>query len=1335
MDDGVNSALGETMPPEAEDQSPGVQNKQDKNMVKWLRVTLIVAGTLVGLLILVLAGVFSYLKTPQAQHLIQQQVNRLLPGKVTWGNIEFSLPSGSVAVSDLLIEGPSQERLGGVRRFQAEISWRALVKGRIFVEKARIENPWADLSIDENGRLNLMRAFPEPAPEKPAPKTDAGGIPFDVSVDDVRLSGGAVSYRDPRAQLAVTLEAISVAVDAARLSTPAGRLRLAVGGGRIESPAFTGPFEKINLAADLDADRLSPLSVEIKAGGTNIDLAGTVTRLGADPVLDVTLDAELALAEIRRLFKLDSELTGAARLHVDARGPASDPAAGVKLGYDGGVLGGVPVDRIRLALAVADRRVRIDSLAVASDIGTVDADGHIDLEKAFPAGFLSSERNLNAAGGHVTIGIDKLLLDKTLALARIDDIWGTVSGNVVLDGTPARPSATVLLSGRQIAFPEVAAGDLRIDADLDETGTVDIRSLTLDNRGSRVSVRGNIHLLEQRPDRMVALHPDLPVDLAIGLDHVEPGDFFQKQDVHGRIDGTLTVKGPVRTPELQADVAGKALAVGRNVIGDVEARVRTAEGRVLLSPVTVTSGRSEVSLTGSVGVMTPATGVFLKDPTLDLHVAGDAVYLDDFIKGMTGRLSLDGAFGGTVSRPKATVRVEGKNLNLSGQALAGVSLAARMDGRKITIDRFQAAVTPEETIGGEGTVDLGRSAYTGNLSTTGISLANVAAVGGRDAVTGMVSIDLSGAGTFDDPRAEGMAAATDLHVNGKPVEDFSLRLAVRDHVARVWGRPGFALEGRYHLDKKDFSASLGFDRTALAPYFRIAGQEDLGGTIDGAVTARGRSDAPHTLTVDADLKNLTLLSKGKELLSSPRIRARLDHNAYVLSDTEIRLPGDGRLHLRGEGNLAGTIAMLADGRVPMTVAAPFLDEGSDVRGAIVLDVRLGGTIAHPDIRGDITLDHLAMDLPGLAQRLHDVTGRVVISPGALTMENVAGRIDDGSFTVGGRVALENFKPVRLDVQATARKLPIEVPDTLNLLVDSRLNLAGTAEKSVLNGEIVLLEGRYTKDVELNLLKGVTVKTRATAPVASSEPMPFLSGMSLDIIVKRREPFVVENNVANMSLSPDLHILGTAARPVVSGRAAVDEGVLTYQKTEFEIQKGVVDFLNPYKTEPTIDIEGQAVVRDWTISLTVSGTPDNLKVALSSNPALEDADILSLLVVGKTLAELRQSDGGSGISARKMLGDVLADTVSSKVKAATGLDIVEMKVDDAADNNGTDDVTVTLGKELSRRLTVKYGAELKKGQTVQKVTSEYKILEDLLVSAFQDTDGNFGGALTFRMEFR
>jgi hypothetical protein len=59
----------------------------------------------------------------------------------------------------------------------------------------------------------------------------------------------------------------------------------------------------------------------------------------------------------------------------------------------------------------------------------------------------------------------------------------------------------------------------------------------------------------------------------------------------------------------------------------------------------------------------------------------------------------------------------------------------------------------------------------------------------------------------------------------------------------------------------------------------------------------------------------------------------------------------------------------------------------------------------------------------------------------------------------------------------------------------------------------------------------------------------------------------------------------------------------------------------------------------------------------------------------------------------------------------------------------------MGKELSRRVTVKYRVLHSQGEIVQRGVAEYKLLERLLLNAFQDTRGVFGGGLTFRLEFR
>jgi len=221
----------------------------------------------------------------------------------------------------------------------------------------------------------------------------------------------------------------------------------------------------------------------------------------------------------------------------------------------------------------------------------------------------------------------------------------------------------------------------------------------------------------------------------------------------------------------------------------------------------------------------------------------------------------------------------------------------------------------------------------------------------------------------------------------------------------------------------------------------------------------------------------------------------------------------------------------------------------------------------------------------------------------------------------------------------------------------------------------------------------------------------------------------------LTIKPDLHLHGTMNQPLISGRAEVESGTVYFQRNEFNIKKGVFDFINPYKIESTIDIQSDAKVRKWTVFLEISGTPDALRFDMTSDPPEREEDILSLLISGKTTQELIAKEGGSSFSPGQMLADVLAETTQKEIKDATGLDVVELEYNEAKDSEATDEVKVTVGKDLSRRATIKYGVQTKNAKVIQKVIMEYKFFEKLLMNTFQDTEGNYGGGIQFRLEFR
>ena len=103
------------------------------------------------------------------------------------------------------------------------------------------------------------------------------------------------------------------------------------------------------------------------------------------------------------------------------------------------------------------------------------------------------------------------------------------------------------------------------------------------------------------------------------------------------------------------------------------------------------------------------------------------------------------------------------------------------------------------------------------------------------------------------------------------------------------------------------------------------------------------------------------------------------------------------------------------------------------------------------------------------------------------------------------------------------------PETLSLVLNTDLTLQGDPDRSQLRGKVVIADGEYVKDVALNLLQGIGPKKRKPSPQAPAVTHPLLQNMGLDVAVSRTRPFRVDNNLAQLEISPDLHIAGTPGR--------------------------------------------------------------------------------------------------------------------------------------------------------------------------------------------------------------
>ncbi|MGC9324791.1 MAG: translocation/assembly module TamB domain-containing protein, partial [Desulfomonilia bacterium] len=579
---------------------------------------------------------------------------------------------------------------------------------------------------------------------------------------------------------------------------------------------------------------------------------------------------------------------------------------------------------------------------------------------------------------------------------------------------------------------------------------------------------------------------------------------------------------------------------------------------------------------------------------------------------------------------------------------------------------------------------------------------------------------------------------TNVRLKGEALPDWHIDAHLEEHTIQATGRLNFDIEASYDLNQDLFSAAARFDQTDLSPYFTLMGRKNLTGTISGSVDAHGNVRNLMDSRVQMNVSSIQVFYTGTEIIRSRDVHASFQDGILVLPSSRIVLGSEGWMDIRGEGRTDATLRITTEGTIPLEVLGSFQEDPNEAEGSLRFSAQITGTLSKPEFIAVLRLQDIGYRIPSTGQKIHDLNGIIRITESDVTFENIEGMLETGAMTAGGTITLSELNPSGFDLTLRAVNLPVAVPDTMDMTIDGNLSLTGPADSSLLAGEILILEGTYYRDVKLNLLTGVSRllyperRTSVQAPVQVPESV---ENIELQIVVKRRGTVAVDNNIAYLEINPDLLIRGTMIEPVITGRMSVLEGTITYQKKDFVITKGVIDFVNPYTTEASIDITGEVPVRTWTIFLGITGTFEEMVFSLRSDPPEEDADILSLLAFGKTTGEFIQNAGGTLTSTSGMIAELVASTFSEDIKEVTTLDIFELESVQDASTDDADAMRLLLGKELSRRMTIKYEMETRNSEMTQRAIAEYKLLENLLLNGFQDNKGIFGADMQFRLEFR
>jgi autotransporter translocation and assembly factor TamB len=1131
-------------------------------------------------------------------------------------------------------------------------------------------------------------------------------------------------------------------------------------------------------AAVFDPESIRLNEFTVVAGGCQLAVTGSVQAPLATPLLGLNVAMTAELEKVRDFIKLPIQLTGSSQLDMAIRGSLNNPEINLQLVYNGGVIAGYHIDAADLDCALQDFQFDIRHLNIKKEASTVNLAGCVDLRDFFADGLMAPKSN--QSGEVETIAYDLALdaggpenpIDLAQLMAGNKAVQGLINAAISIKGqgvTPAFINAetAIKLDARQLTLKQDGAPiDLNVKTDAHfKRQILRIASLKVLGNEFSLDTQGRWDTSSGELDATIALDAaDLMKNLApLGL-----------KQISGGVKLDADISGTVSQPAFKVALAGKAVSAYNFTIGDLILDAELDKNGLLKIALTDISNQdSSLQVAGSVQLFKDAFVLSSEMPS-SLEIKLSNIALNDFFPSpvfhgridgtintqgnlndlqtqvsLHGRhfgydvyraddLFLDGRVEGSIKKPYFPQTVlKADVLDLGVQKLREVKIVGDVDLGKVIIHQLDIVPTVGENIHASGLIDY-KGGFKIDLLSGPIDLAHIDALSRQDIVSGKVVLDIEGQGKFSDPDIKANLQFTEMLIKEKPLDDFQLHLGLQDHLAQVNGQLNFDINASYHLQQKTFQAQLAFDQTDLEPYFKLADQPDLNGMITGRIQVQGKADAIDQIQGKAAFTDIRLGFKQPDMIVSHDLQVNFEDSSVVIPGSTLTILDKGRLKVQGRGRIGADVALRVEGEFPIEMINHFTDALPDAQGNLLILAEADGAMTQPDIRAEVDLENIGFTIPGLMQRIRSLNGRIKATTDTVTIDHISGQMDKGRFNLDGQIDLDKFKPVRVDLTLNANALPIHIPDMLDINLNTDLHFQGTPDKSALAGELVILDGTYYQDVNLSLLKMANSARQKKRQITPKRPLitqPFVKNMALDIAVKRRNPFVVDNNLAYLEINPNLDVTGTPDQPVISGRAEVESGDITFHEKKFEIKRGIIEFLNPYKIEPTIDLQSEVLIRNWTVSLNVKGPPDELRFTLTSDPPEEQSDLLTLILTGQTAKELSQSGGKGSTLSGEMAAAYLGKSLGDDISKMAGLDTFEVQTKGQGTEDDPETVTVTVGKELSARMGVSVNMESKGGKSVERGEIEYKLLENFKAKGFQDSQGAIGGELFFRYEFR
>jgi translocation and assembly module TamB len=393
------------------------------------------------------------------------------------------------------------------------------------------------------------------------------------------------------------------------------------------------------------------------------------------------------------------------------------------------------------------------------------------------------------------------------------------------------------------------------------------------------------------------------------------------------------------------------------------------------------------------------------------------------------------------------------------------------------------------------------------------------------------------------------------------------------------------------------------------------------------------------------------------------------------------------------------------------------------RGRVTVKATATGTLLQPSIDGQLTITQGSIAYINLPSALSGINGTVLFNQNEMKVQSVTARTGGGLVTLSGGASLYD-RQLHFDLGVVGQDVRLRYPPGVSSTANLNLHFAGTPAASTLAGDVTVTKLSVTPGFDF-----ANYLARSAQTPSLVQANTLLSHIGLDVHITTTPELQMQTASVRFSGDADLRVRGTVQTPAVLGRADIlDGGQIYFNGSKYTLQRGDIVFLDPTSIVPILDLQANTQIRDYDITLRVTGDARRPTVNFQSEPPLPSADIIALLALGRTNSETGQPQQQSGLSpfnqdaGNVALAEAFNAAISDRVQRLFGGS--RIKIDPQGLSTETSlarGPALTIEQQVAGNLTLTYTTNV--SQTSQQIIqAQYNISKSVSIVGIRDQNG-------------